>query len=83
MTKKQLDSINHLIVLAVNTNLSLKDLLAGNYSPEFEKIIETFFSDLRGLSTWNFLRKSEANYIKTNYNFVVATRNIKYQKERN
>lgn len=77
ITKQQREAINNLVVLAVNMNISLKDLLAGNYRPEFEAIIETFFSNERGLLTWDFLKRSEANYIKSSYDFVVAFRHNK------
>lgn len=77
MLTKHREGINHLVVLAVNMNISLNDLLADNYSSEMKDIIDTLFE---GASHWDFLKRSEANYIKSNYNFVVATRNIKYLK---
>ena len=75
------NAMDDLVVLSVNTDLSLKDLLSGKYDPTFEAIIEVLFKGRgntckSGLVCWNVLRRVETEYITAAYNFVVAGRNI-------
>ena len=75
------NAIDDLVVLSVNMNLSLKELLSGNYDPQFETIIEVVFKGRgntckSGLICWNSLRQIETEYITAAYNFVVAGRNL-------
>ena len=74
-------AIDDLVVLSVNMNLSLKELLSGNYDPQIETIIEVVFKGRgntckSGLICWNSLRQIETEYITAAYNFVVAGRNL-------
>lgn len=76
-----IDAIDVLVVLSVNINLSLEELLSGNYDKLFEETIEILFKDCGnncelGLDCWNVLRQIEKKYITAAYNFVVAGRNI-------
>ena len=76
-----IDAIDNLVVLSVSINLSLEELLSGNYDKLFEKTVEILFKDCgntceSGLDCWNVLRQIEKKYITAAYNFVVAGRNI-------
>ena len=75
------NAIDDLVVLSVNTDLSLEDLLSGKYDPTFETIIEILFKGRgntcgSGLVCWNTVRQVEKEYITAAYNFTVAGRNI-------
>ena len=74
-------SIDELVVLSVNMNLSLEELLSDKYDTLFEETIEILFKDCgntceSGLDCWNVLRQIEKKYITAAYNFVVAGRNL-------
>lgn len=74
-------AIDDLVVLSVNMNLSLEELLSGNYDPLIETTIEILFKGRgntcgSGLVCWNAVRQIEKKYITAAYNFVVAGRNI-------
>ena len=74
-------SIDELVVLSVNMNLSLEELLSGKYDKLFKETIEILFKDCgntceSGLDCWNVLRQIEKKYITAAYNFVVASRNL-------
>ena len=76
-----INAIDDLVVLSVNMNLSLEELLSGNYDPKFETIIEVVFKGRgntckSGLICWNVVRQVEKEYITAAYNFVVAGRNL-------
>ena len=76
-----IDAMDDLVVLSVNMNLSLEELLSGNYDPQIETIIEVVFKGRgntckSGLICWNTVRQVEKEYITAAYNFVVAGRNI-------
>ena len=77
-----INAMDDLVVLSVNMNLSLEELLSGNYEPQFETIIEVLFRGRHGntykssTECWDALRKTETEYITAAYNFVVAGRNI-------
>ena len=76
-----IDAIDDLVVLSVNMNLSLEELLSGNYDPQFETIIEVVFKGRSntygsGLICWNIKKKKKKKYITAAYNFVVAGRNL-------
>ena len=76
-----IDAIDDLVVLSVNWNLSLKELLSGNYDPQLETTIEILFKGRgntcgSGLICWNVVRQVEKEYITAAYNFVVAGRNL-------
>ena len=76
-----IDALDDLVVLSVNMNLSLEELLSGNYDPQIENIIEIVFKGRgntckSGLICWNSLRQIETEYITAAYNFVVAGRNL-------
>ena len=81
LDEELVNAIDDLVVLSVNTDLSLKDLLYGKYDPTFEGIIEILFKGRgntcgSGLVCWNTVRQVEKEYITAAYNFVVAGRNI-------
>ena len=74
-------AIDDLVVLSVNMNLSLEDLLSGNYDQLIETTIEILFKGRgntcgSGLICWNVVRQVEKEYITAAYNFVVAGRNL-------
>ena len=74
-------AIDDLVVLSVNMNLSLEELLSGNYDPQIETIIEVVFKGRgntcgSGLICWNVVRQVEKEYITAAYNFTVAGRNL-------
>ena len=76
-----INAIDDLVVLSVNMNVSLEELLSGNYDPQIETIIEILFKGRgnackSGLDCWNVLRQIEKKYITAAYNFVVAGRNL-------
>ena len=76
-----INAIDDLVVLSVNWNLSLKELLSGNYDPQLETTIEILFKGRgntcgSGLICWNVVRQVEKEYITAAYNFVVAGRNL-------
>ena len=76
------NAIDDLVVLSINIDLSLEELLSGNYDQQFETIIEVLFKGRggntceSGLICWNIIRQVEKEYIKAAYNFVLAGRNI-------
>ena len=81
LDEELIDAIDDLVVLSVNMNLSLEELLSGNYDPQIETIIEVVFKGRgntckSGLVCWNTVRQIEKEYITAAYNFVVAGRNI-------
>ena len=76
-----INAIDDLVVLSVNMNLSLEELLSGNYDPLIETTIEILFKGRgntcgSGLVCWNTVRQVEKEYITAAYNFVVAGRNL-------
>ena len=76
-----INAIDDLVVLSVNMNLSLEELLSGNYDPQLETTIEILFKGRgntckSGLICWNTLRQIETEYITAAYNFVEAGRNL-------
>ena len=76
-----IDAIDDLVVLSFNLNLSLKELLSGNYDPQIETTIEILFKGRgntcgSGLVCWNTVRQVEKEYITAAYNFVEAGRNL-------
>ncbi len=81
LDEELISAIDDLVVLAVNMNLSLEELLSGNYDPQIEGIIEIVFKGRgntcgSGLICWNTVRKVEKEYITAAYNFVAAGRNL-------
>lgn len=81
LDEELVSAIDDLVVLSVNMNLSLEELLSGNYDPQFETIIEVVFKGRgntcgSGLICWNTLRQIETEYIIAAYNFVLAGRNL-------
>ena len=81
LDEELVNAIDDLVVLSVNTDLSLEELLSGKYDPTFEGIIEILFKGRgntcgSGLICWNTVRQVEKKYITAAYNFVVAGRNI-------
>ena len=81
LDEELISAIDDLVVLSVNMNVSLEELLSGNYDPKFETIIEVVFKGRgntckSGLICWNVVRQVEKEYITAAYNFVVAGRNL-------
>ena len=81
LDEELVNAIDDLVVLSVNWNLSLKELLSGNYDPLLETTIEILFKGRgntcgSGLVCWNVVRQVEKEYITAAYNFVVAGRNL-------
>ena len=81
LDEELVNAIDDLVVLSVNTDLSLEDLLSGKYDPTFEGIIEILFKGRgntcgSGLICWNTIRQIETEYITAAYNFVLAGRNL-------
>ena len=81
LDEELINAIDDLVVLAVNMNLSLEDLLSGNYDQLIETTIEILFKGRgntcgSGLICWNVVRQVEKEYITAAYNFVVAGRNL-------
>ena len=81
LDEELISAIDDLVVLAVNMNLSLEDLLSGNYDSQTESIIEVVLKGRgntcgSGLTCWNVIRQVEKEYITAAYNFVVAGRNL-------
>ena len=76
-----IDETADVVVLSVNMNVSLEELLSGNYDPQLETTIEILFKGRgntcgSGLICWNVVRQVEKEYITAAYNFVVAGRNL-------
>ena len=81
LDEELIDAIDDLVVWSVNHNVSLEELLSGNYDPKIEAIIEVVFKGRgntcgSGLVCWNVLRQVEKKYITAAYNFVVASNNL-------
>lgn len=81
LDEELIDAIDDLVVWSVNHNLSLKELLSGNYDPQLEATIEVIFKGRgntcgSGLICWNVVRQVEKEYITAAYNFVVASNNL-------
>ena len=81
LDEELINAIDDLVVLAVSKNLSLEELLSGNYDSQFETTIEILLKGRgndcgSGLICWNVVRQIEKKYITAAYNFVVAGRNI-------
>ena len=81
LDEELIDAIDDLVVFSVNHNVSLKELLSGNYDPQFEINIEVIFKGRgntcgSGLVCWNVVRQVEKEYITAAYNFVVASNNL-------
>ena len=81
LDEELISAIDDLVVLSVNMNVSLEELLSGNYDQQFETIIEVVFKGRgntckSGLICWNVVRQVEKEYITAAYNFVVAGRNL-------